>query len=87
MVHNGIEYGDMQLICEAYHLMKDVLGMDHDEMAKVSNKAFPPLPVNNVILHFLVLSSFIFQTVCFFQLKKREILKGFPPLKSNKAQT
>lgn len=36
MVHNGIEYGDMQLICEAYHLMKDVLGMGHDEMAEVS---------------------------------------------------
>ena len=36
MVHNGIEYGDMQLICEAYHLMKDVLGMGHQEMAKVS---------------------------------------------------
>uniref|UniRef100_A0A8B9S793 6-phosphogluconate dehydrogenase, decarboxylating n=1 Tax=Apteryx owenii TaxID=8824 RepID=A0A8B9S793_APTOW len=35
MVHNGIEYGDMQLICEAYHLMKDVVGMDHDEMSKV----------------------------------------------------
>lgn len=35
MVHNGIEYGDMQLICEAYHLMKDVLGMQHDEMSKV----------------------------------------------------
>ncbi|XP_041061746.1 6-phosphogluconate dehydrogenase, decarboxylating [Carcharodon carcharias] len=35
MVHNGIEYGDMQLICEAYHLMKDILHMDHDEMAKV----------------------------------------------------
>ncbi|CAM4579226.1 unnamed protein product [Lepidochelys kempii] len=35
MVHNGIEYGDMQLICEAYHLMKDVLGMEHDEMATV----------------------------------------------------
>ncbi|XP_069097298.1 6-phosphogluconate dehydrogenase, decarboxylating [Pleurodeles waltl] len=34
MVHNGIEYGDMQLICEAYHLMKDVLGMNQDEMAK-----------------------------------------------------
>ncbi|KAM9350890.1 6-phosphogluconate dehydrogenase, decarboxylating [Symphorus nematophorus] len=33
-VHNGIEYGDMQLICEAYHLMKDVLGMDHDEMSQ-----------------------------------------------------
>lgn len=36
MVHNGIEYGDMQLICEAYHLMKDVLGMEHKEMAKVN---------------------------------------------------
>ncbi|MBZ3873873.1 Kinesin-like protein KIF1B [Sciurus carolinensis] len=34
MVHNGIEYGDMQLICEAYHLMKDVLGMGHGEMAQ-----------------------------------------------------
>ncbi len=26
MVHNGIEYGDMQLICEAYHLMRDGAG-------------------------------------------------------------
>lgn len=32
MVHNGIEYGDMQLINEAYHIMKDVLGMSADEM-------------------------------------------------------
>lgn len=36
MVHNGIEYGDMQLICEAYHLMKDALGMTQDQMADVS---------------------------------------------------
>ena len=35
MVHNGIEYGDMQLICEAYQLMKDLLGMSADEMAEV----------------------------------------------------
>ncbi|MCQ2398239.1 MAG: decarboxylating NADP(+)-dependent phosphogluconate dehydrogenase [Sphaerochaetaceae bacterium] len=35
MVHNGIEYGDMQLICEAYHLMKDLLGMSCDEMHEV----------------------------------------------------
>lgn len=35
MVHNGIEYGDMQLICEAYHLMKDALGMSQEEMAGV----------------------------------------------------
>ncbi len=32
MVHNGIEYGDMQLICEAYQLMKEGLGLDHDQM-------------------------------------------------------
>lgn len=32
MVHNGIEYGDMQLICEAYQFMKDGLGMNYDEM-------------------------------------------------------
>ena len=32
MVHNGIEYGDMQLICEAYHLMRDGLGMTAKEM-------------------------------------------------------
>ncbi len=34
MVHNGIEYGDMQLICEAYDLMKTMLGMSNDEMHK-----------------------------------------------------
>ena len=32
MVHNGIEYGDMQLICEAYQIMRDLLGMTYDEM-------------------------------------------------------
>jgi len=37
MVHNGIEYGDMQLICEAYHLLKDCLGLNHDEMSKILN--------------------------------------------------
>jgi 6-phosphogluconate dehydrogenase len=35
MVHNGIEYGDMQLICEAYQLMRDGLGMTPDEMSAV----------------------------------------------------
>lgn len=35
MVHNGIEYGDMQLICEAYQIMKDLLGMSSDEMHQV----------------------------------------------------
>ncbi|MBL0928393.1 MAG: decarboxylating NADP(+)-dependent phosphogluconate dehydrogenase [Phycisphaerales bacterium] len=35
MVHNGIEYGDMQLICEAYHFMRDVLAMPTDDMARV----------------------------------------------------
>jgi len=35
MVHNGIEYGDMQLCCEAYHLMKTSLGMNPGEMSEV----------------------------------------------------
>ena len=35
MVHNGIEYGDMQLICEAYMLMKTLLKMRPDEMSEV----------------------------------------------------
>ncbi len=35
MVHNGIEYGDMQLICEAYNIMKNGLGMSADEMHEV----------------------------------------------------
>ncbi len=35
MVHNGIEYGDMQLICEAYQIMKQGLGMSNEEMHAV----------------------------------------------------
>ncbi len=35
MVHNGIEYGDMQLICEAYQLLKDGLGLSADELGDV----------------------------------------------------
>ncbi len=35
MVHNGIEYGDMQLIAEAYHLLRDGLGLDRDQLAEV----------------------------------------------------
>ncbi|MBU1259575.1 MAG: decarboxylating NADP(+)-dependent phosphogluconate dehydrogenase [Planctomycetes bacterium] len=35
MVHNGIEYGDMQMICETYQMMKQGLGMTNDEMHKV----------------------------------------------------
>jgi len=35
MVHNGIEYGDMQLICEIYQIMKDRLGLSPDEMSQV----------------------------------------------------
>ena len=35
MMHNGIEYGDMQLICEAYHIMRDYMRMTNDEMSAV----------------------------------------------------
>ena len=38
MVHNGIEYGDMQIINEAYHLMKELLGMTPDEQHEVFKK-------------------------------------------------
>lgn len=37
MVHNGIEYGDMQLICEAYHIMKS-LGLTQDQMSEQFGK-------------------------------------------------
>jgi 6-phosphogluconate dehydrogenase len=35
MVHNGIEYGDMQLICEAYQLLSEGLGLSADEMHRI----------------------------------------------------
>ena len=35
MVHNGIEYGDMQVIAEAYHLLQAALGLTHDELHDV----------------------------------------------------
>jgi len=35
MVHNGIEYGDIQLICEAYAILKDILGMDAAQLAGI----------------------------------------------------
>jgi 6-phosphogluconate dehydrogenase len=37
MVHNGIEYGDMQLICEAYAILRDVLGLDAHKLSGVFN--------------------------------------------------
>jgi 6-phosphogluconate dehydrogenase len=38
MVHNGIEYGDMQMICEAYDLMKGLLGLKPAEMGEIFSK-------------------------------------------------
>jgi 6-phosphogluconate dehydrogenase len=38
MVHNGIEYGDMQMICEAYHLLRDVLGLSAPQMSDIFAK-------------------------------------------------
>lgn len=35
MVHNGIEYGDMQLIAESYHIMREMLDMSNDEIADI----------------------------------------------------
>lgn len=38
MVHNGIEYGDMQLICEAYFILKHALNLSNDELYRVFDK-------------------------------------------------
>ncbi|WP_440682771.1 decarboxylating NADP(+)-dependent phosphogluconate dehydrogenase [Cysteiniphilum halobium] len=38
MVHNGIEYGDMQLICEAYQFMKDLLGLNNEKLSETFEK-------------------------------------------------
>jgi len=38
MVHNGIEYGDMQLICEAYAILKGVLGLETEHLAEIFAK-------------------------------------------------
>ncbi|MBM3191699.1 MAG: decarboxylating NADP(+)-dependent phosphogluconate dehydrogenase, partial [Chlamydiae bacterium] len=38
MVHNGIEYGDMQIICEAYHVLAGVLGCGSDEISSIFSK-------------------------------------------------
>jgi 6-phosphogluconate dehydrogenase len=38
MVHNGIEYGDMQLICEAYDILKRGLGLEEAEIAQIFEK-------------------------------------------------
>src|SRR5262249_16118274 len=38
MVHNGIEYGDMQLICEAYFILKNALGLTNEELYQVFNQ-------------------------------------------------
>lgn len=38
MVHNGIEYGDMQLICEAYFILKNALGLSNEELHEVFKK-------------------------------------------------
>jgi 6-phosphogluconate dehydrogenase len=38
MVHNGIEYGDMQLICEAYAILKNVLGLESEDLAEIFAK-------------------------------------------------
>jgi 6-phosphogluconate dehydrogenase len=41
MVHNGIEYGDMQMICEAYDLMRKLLGMSAPESPRFSRNGTP----------------------------------------------
>ncbi len=58
MVHNGIEYGDMQLISEAFHLLKNVLGLDYDEIKKIFTK-WNEGPLNSYLIE---ITSHIFGT-------------------------
>ena len=48
-VHNGIEYGDMQVLAEAYSLLKDVLKLSHDEMGQIFDECN-----NDVLDSFLI---------------------------------
>jgi len=56
MVHNGIEYGDMQLICEAYDLLQRGLGLTPDEL----NKAFTEWNKGELDSYLIEISSHIF---------------------------
>ena len=62
MVHNGIEYGDMQLICEAYQIMRDLLHMTADEMQMFSkngikeNSTVILLRSQEIFLHIRILT-------------------------------
>jgi 6-phosphogluconate dehydrogenase len=49
MVHNGIEYGDMQLICEAYHLLKDLLGLSASDLQAVFDR-YNRGPLNSYLI-------------------------------------
>ncbi len=50
MVHNGIEYGDMQLICEAYHFMRDGLQLSPDEMADTFSRWNKETALNSYLI-------------------------------------
>ena len=50
MVHNGIEYGDMQLIAEAYDILKRGLGLDEKEIADIFEKVSSPISQSLEIL-------------------------------------
>lgn len=58
MVHNGIEYGDIQLICEAFSLMTHLLGMNYDEIADV----FKDWNTRELDSYLIEISSHIFRT-------------------------
>jgi len=58
MVHNGIEYGDIQLICEAYSLMKNVLGLPPDRIAAI----FSEWNTKELNSYLIEIASHIFRT-------------------------
>jgi 6-phosphogluconate dehydrogenase len=60
MVHNGIEYGDMQLIAEAYDLMKSALGLDHNQLHQVFSEWNQTEELNSFLIE---ITADIFKTI------------------------
>ena len=84
MVHNGIEYGDMQVICEAYDLMKNCLGMTPDEIGKVRQKNLLKVfsavkgKVTSFTLSSLILACFSLYLPIFVFIRHLRVAKQFP---------
>jgi len=63
-VHNGIEYGDMQLIAEVYDVLKHAAGLTNDEIAQVMGIPVMPL-LSDGLYCFIAIREFLIEVLCF----------------------